>query len=147
MAFENLDVGAGYGFKMTIDGIEVPRLMEVSGLSSEVDVIEIKQNEKDGKFSITKVMGRRKVGEVVITRGLTQDKAITDWLAKVMEGKISDSRKNAAITITDYANAPVKEYSLTNCWVKKVEVGTLKAGGTDVLQEKFTLVYEEMKAK
>lgn len=146
MAFDNFDAGAGYGFKMTIDGIEVPRLMEVSGLKSEVDVIEIKQNSaKDGKFSITKVMGRRKAGEVTVTRGMTQDKAVNDWLKKVMEGDIAGSRKNASVAITDYKDTPVKEFNLLNCWVKSVEMGTLKAGATDVLTEKFVLVYEEMK--
>src|SRR5262245_58086041 len=118
MPFENMDVGAGYGFKMSIDGIEVPRLMEVSGLKNEVDVIEIKQNTKDGKFSITKVMGRPKAGEVTVTRGLTQDKVVNDWLKQVMGGDISGVRKNASVTITDYANTPVKEFNLNNCWVK-----------------------------
>lgn len=146
MAFQNFDTASGYGFKVKIDGLEVPRVMEVSGLKSEVDVIEIKQNNtSDGQFHITKVMGRRKAGEVTVTRGLTQDKVVNDWLKTVMNGDIGGSRKNASVVVTDYANAPIKEFSLLNCWVKSVEMGTLKAGATDVLTEKFVLVYEELK--
>jgi len=147
MAFENLDAGAGYGFKVTVDGIQIDRVMEVSGLKAEVDVVEIKQNEKDGKFSITKLMGRRKAGEVTVTRGFTQNSSIHDWLTKVMDGDITGLRKNASIAVTDYANRPVKEFNLVNCWVKSIEHGTLKAGATDVLTEKFVLVYEDMKVK
>ena len=144
MAFDEFDAGAGYGFGLKIDGVEVPRLMEVSGLKMSVAAIELKQNTADGKYKITKVMGRQEAREVTITRGLTQDKVVNDWLKTVMQGDIKGARKNANVKITDYKGEPVKEFTLTNVWVKSVEMGTLKAGSTDVLTEKFVLVYEEM---
>ena len=69
-----------------IDGIEVPKVIEVSGLKTEVDKIELKQQTKDGKYVVRQMIGRQKAGEITVTRGLTDSKTITDWLKKVIGG-------------------------------------------------------------
>ena len=90
---DELDSAAANGFRLTIDGIEVPKVIEVSGLTAEVDKIEMKQQTKDGKYIIRNVIGRPKAGQIVVTRGLTDSKAITDWLKQVMEGDLQGVRQ------------------------------------------------------
>ena len=142
-----LDSAAANGFRFVLDGIEVPRVIEVSGLKTEVDTIEIKQQTSDGKFLARRMPGRQKVGTVTVTRGLTDSKTITDWLKQVMEGDVAGARKTAAVEITDYAGSTIKTLEFKNVWVQKVEVSTLKAGATESATEKFTLCFDESTVK
>jgi phage tail-like protein len=142
-----LDSAAANGFRFVLDGIEVPKVIEVSGLTAEVDKIEMKQQMKDGKYVVRNLIGRPKPGQITVTRGLTDSKSITDWLKQVMEGDVAGARKTAAVEITDYAGATIKTLEFKNVWVQKVEVSTLKAGATESATEKFTLCFDESTVK
>ncbi|MDQ0821181.1 phage tail-like protein [Arthrobacter sp. V4I6] len=143
MALGDFDNSSANGFTVTIDGIEVPRVIEVSGLKSEVDKIELKQQTKDGKYVVRQLIGRPKAGELTVTRGLTQSKTITDWLKTVMEGDVAGARKTAAVALLDYKGDTLKTYNFVNCWVKSVELNALKAGATEQATEKFVICYDE----
>lgn len=143
MALADFDNSPAHAFAVTIDGIELPRVIEVSGLKSEVDMIELKQQTKDGKYIVRQIMGRRKPGKVTITRGITANNAVSEWLEKVMEGDVSGARKTAAIALLDYKGETLKTYNFTNCWVQSVELNSLKAGSTEQATEKFVLCYDE----
>jgi phage tail-like protein len=146
MALEAMDIAAGYHFTVKIDGVQVPEIIEVSGIKLEVDKLEYKQQTMDGKYVVRQVMGRQKAGEFTVTRGLTDSKTITDWLDNVFKGMLGPSRKTAEVTVMDYAGAPIKSYSFSNCWVKSVEISSLKAGSTEPATEKFVVCYDEVKA-
>src|SRR4051812_21258915 len=139
-----LDSSSANGFIVTVDGIQIPKVNEVSGLKSEVDKIELKQQTSDGKYVVRQLSGRQKAGELTITRGLTDSKTITDWLKQVVEGDVAGSRKTASVALLDYAGAPIKTYNFANCWVKSVEVNALKAGAAEQATEKFVICYDEV---
>jgi phage tail-like protein len=143
MALGDFDNSPANAFTVTIDGIEVPRVIEVSGLKSEVDKIELKQQTKDGKYVVRQLIGRPKPGELSITRGLTESKTVTDWLKTVMEGDVAGARKTAAVALLDYKGDTLKTYNFVNCWVRSVEVNSLKAGAAEQATEKFTVCYDE----
>ena len=143
MALEDFDNAPAYGFACKIDGIELPRVIEVSGIKTEVDVIELKQQTQDGKYVVRTVMGREKPGTLNITRGLTESTTITDWLKVVMQGDVTSARKTAAVELLDYKGETIKTYNFTNVWVSSVELNTLKAGATEQTTEKITLKYDE----
>jgi phage tail-like protein len=145
VALDKFDTGVGYSFGLTIDGIQVPEVTEIAGLKLEVDKIEVKENTSDGKYVIKNLPGRVKAGEVTITRGLTDSTTISDWLKKVVDGDVKGARKSASVTILDFQGTPLKRFDMANVWVKSVEAGTLKAGDTSMLTEKFVLTYEEIK--
>jgi phage tail-like protein len=139
-----LDSAPANGFTVTVDGIQIPKVNEVSGLKAEVDKIELKQQTSDGKYVVRQLIGRPKAGELTITRGLTDSKTITDWLKQVAQGDVAGSRKTASVALLDYAGAPIKTYSFTNCWVKSIEVNALKAGAAEQATEKFVICYDEV---
>lgn len=138
-----LDSSAANGFRVKFDGVQVPKVMEVSGLKNEVDKIEMKQQTADGKYVVRQLIGRPKAGEITVTRGLTDSKTITDWLKTVMQGDVSGSRKTAAVELLDYKGETIKTYNFTNCWVRSVEVGSLKAGAAEQATEKFVVCFDE----
>ncbi|WP_435768424.1 phage tail protein [Nocardioides sp. SYSU DS0651] len=139
-----LDSSPAYSFKVTIDGIQVPKVNQVSGLKQEVDKIELKQQTSDGKYVVRQLVGRPKPGEFTVTRGLTDSKTVTDWLSTVSKGDVAGSRKTASVVLLDYAGAPIKTYNFTNCWVRSVEVNELKAGASEQATEKFTVCFDEV---
>ncbi|GAA2724053.1 phage tail protein [Cellulomonas aerilata] len=143
MALDTYDSSAANGFIVTIDGIQIPKVTEVSGLNSEVDKIELKQQTSDGKYVVRQLIGKPKAGEFTVTRGLTESKTVTDWLKKVTEGDVAGSRKTASVALLDYQGGTIKTYNFVNCWVRKVEVNALKAGAAEQATEKFTVCYDE----
>jgi phage tail-like protein len=142
MALPELDTSVGHSFGLEFDGIVITAIQEVTGLKKEQDVIELKQNTPDGKFMIKKLPGRPKAGEVTLTRGLTADTSFEDWVNASQFGQMSTARKGGAIIVFDYEGNPIKRYTLTNAWPKSLEIGSLKAGDTNVLTEKLTITYE-----
>lgn len=139
-----LDSSPANGFIVTVDGIQIPKVNEVSGLKAEVDKIELKQQTSDGKYVVRQLIGRPKAGEFTVTRGLTDSKTITDWLKTVTQGDVAGARKTASVQLLDFAGAPIKTYNFVNCWVKQVEVNALKAGAAEQATEKFTICYDEV---
>jgi phage tail-like protein len=143
MPLDTFDSSAANGFIVTIDGIQIPKVTEVSGLKNEVDKIELKQQTSDGKYVVRQLIGRPKPGEFTVTRGLTESKTVTDWLKKVMEGDVTGSRKTASVALLDYQGSTIKTYNFVNCWVRSVEINSLKAGAAEQATEKFTVCYDE----
>ena len=138
-----LDSTAAHGFRFSIDGREVPKVIEISGLKSEVDVIETKQQTKDGKFVIRHLIGRPKPGNITVTRGLTEDASVADWLKQVMKGDADGVRKTATVEVVDNTGQTIRTLEFKNAWVQSVEISTLKAGATELATERFTLCFDE----
>lgn len=142
MPFADFDVSVGHSFGLDFDGVMIKAIQEVSGLKIEQDVIEMKENTPDGQYIIKKLPGRQKAGEVTLTRGLTDDNSFETWIESSAFGQMADARKNGSIIVFDYEGNPIKRYTLTNAWPKSLEIGSLKAGDTNVLTEKLVVVYE-----
>ncbi len=141
---DQFDLATAYAFSLTIDGVQIPHIMEISGLKIEVDKVAYQQQAQDGKFITRQMMGRQKAGEFKVKRGLTDSKTVTDWLKMVYEGKLSTARKTAEVAIYTSDNQLLKRMNFRNVWVKDVELGgTLKAGSTEPLSESFTVCWDE----
>ncbi len=143
MAMDPFDSAPANGFTVKIDGIEIPKVIEVGGIKMEADKIELKQQTSDGKYVVRQLIGRPKSGELTITRGLTDSKTISDWLKVVMEGDVPNARKTASVQLLDYHGETIKTYNFTNCWVRSVELNSLKAGAAEQATEKFVICYDE----
>lgn len=139
---DTFDTAVAYSFGVKIDGLEVPHVMEVSGLKGEVDKIEVKEQLADGKYKVALIPGRHKAGEITVKRGLTDNKSVSDWLNTVMTGDIAGARKTVAVEVKNYQNETVKTYEFQECWVKSVEWSSMKAGGTEPVTESFVIAYE-----
>jgi phage tail-like protein len=147
VALPDLDTSVGHSFGLEFDGVQIKQINEVSGLKIEQDVIELKQNSNDGKYMVKKLPGRPKAGEVTLTRGLTADTSFEKWVKDANFGKMTNARKGGAIVVYDYEGSPIKRYKLTNAWPKSLEIGSLKAGDTNVLTEKLVLTYEQIEVE
>ena len=143
MALAQFENAPAHSFSVTIDGVQMPLVLEVSGVKMEVDKIESKQQVADGTFITRQIPGRPKAGEFTITRGLTDSKVVLEWLQTVMQGNMPTSRKTTAVNILDHQGEVIRSFTFTNCWVRSVEIGSLRAGGTDQVTEKATICFDE----
>lgn len=138
------DTFIAHSFSVELGSYKVESLQEVSGLTLEVDSIEVKQVTAKGELIIRKLPGARKGGEVTITRGLDKSEDFTKWLKEsMMKGNVGTARQNVSIVVNDTEGKAGRRYNLKNAWVNKWEGPGLKAGESGAATEKVTLVYED----
>ncbi|HUG48092.1 MAG TPA: phage tail protein [Candidatus Limnocylindria bacterium] len=138
------DALSSYTFGVEIQGVEIAQFMEVSGLASEIDVIELKENTPDGKLIIHKAPGAAKPPTLTLKRAKSSSKDLWDWHQNMLQGKISDARKDGSIILKSYDGTEVARYNFTNAWVSKLDVSALKAGSNEVLTESASIVCESL---
>lgn len=141
------DSGVGYSFGLEVDGVQIQKITEISGLKVEQDVIELKQNGPDGRYTIKKLPGRPKAGELTVTRPLSEDGSFKTWIKDSRLGQMGAVRKGGAVIIYDYENNPIQRYVFANAWPKSLEMSSLKAGDTSVLTEKLVITFETLEAE
>src|SRR6476659_8333375 len=137
MPLPDLDSSVGCTCGLEVDGVVIKQIQEVSGLKMEQDVIELKQNTPDGKYVIKKLPGRKKAGEVTLTRGLTADNSFEKWVESSQFGKMGEARKNGAVIVFDYESNPIKRYNMTNAWRKSLEIGSMMVLNESATTEKL----------
>jgi phage tail-like protein len=142
MALDSGDVVAGYSFCIEVDGLTMAAFKEVSGITSEIQVIEHRENTKGGKPIMKKLPGMKKAGDINLKRGRTDDKALWDWHKKVQDGDIKGARKNGSVVLYDYAHGELSRWNFVAGWPSKVSLGSLQAQGNDVLVEECVIVHE-----
>lgn len=138
------DALAGYHFSIEIDGVAIAQFQEVSGITSEIDVIELKENTKDGKYILHKLPGNRKPPTITLKRAKNSSTDLWDWHQKMYQGKVGDARKNGSVVMQGFDNSEVSRWNFINAWPSKISTSALKAGSNEVLMEEVTIVCEEL---
>jgi phage tail-like protein len=138
------DAIASYHFAVEIDGIELAQFSELSGITSEIDVIELKENARDGKPIVKKLPGAHKPPTITLKRAKNSSMALWNWHYDMYQGNVSAARKTGSVVLYDYSYGEVARYNFTNGWVSKVTMGAAKAGSNEVLMEEVSIVCEEL---
>jgi phage tail-like protein len=138
------DALASYHYSIEIDGVMVAQFQEVSGLTSEIDVIDLKENTKDGKYIIHKLPGNRKPPSITLKRAKSSSTDIWQWHQQIFQGNVANARKNGSVVLYSYDHTEVGRYNFINAWPSKVSMSTLKSSGNEILMEEVTIVCEEL---
>src|SRR6267154_2807719 len=121
------DALSTHTFGVQLGGILVESVQEVSGLSVEQEVVEVKQVTNSGEQIIRKQPGARQAGEVTIIRGLDKSSAFTDWIKQTLNnGAVNTARQNLTIEIMDSTKETVRRIQLMQGWASKWEGPSLK---------------------
>src|SRR3954469_23977279 len=132
-------------FGVQLGGYRVESIQEISGMTVEEDVVEVKQVSDTGKQIIRKQTGARQAGEVTITRGLDKSSEFTKWIKETLnKGAVQSARQNLTIEIMDSEMNTVRRIQLMQGWVSKWEGPPLKAGESSPATESVTIVFEEI---
>ena len=131
----------GDGLVVTVNGVELPDVFEVSGLlRSDVsgpDPIELKQQTDDGKYVVRQLKGRAKTGQFTVTRGIDRAVPIDDWFREALGRDVASHPFEVVVVTRDQAGTPRETFAYGKCHVRSIE--------TDVTAstESVAFAYEE----
>ena len=129
----------GSQFALELDGVELARFTGCSGLVITTEVVEY-QDVSSGSPIIRKRPGRTKYEDIVLKRGLSPSKTLTDWHQKVIDGAVE--RANGSIVIYDAADAEVDRWNFERGWPSKWSASDMSADADDVMIEELTISHE-----
>ncbi len=78
-------------FRIEIEGVDVARFMQCSGLEARVDVVEFANGDD---LRRRKRPGRPAVANLVLRRGVTASTALWDWFKQTYDGAVTRYRYN-----------------------------------------------------
>ena len=132
-------------FGIQLGGYLVESVQEISGLTVEEEVVEVRQVTSEGKQIIRKQPGARQAGEITITRGLDKSSEFTNWIKETLnKGAVDAARQNITLEIKDSEGNTVRRIQLMQGWASKWEGPSLKAGESTAATETVTIVFEEI---
>ncbi|MFI0717851.1 MULTISPECIES: phage tail protein [unclassified Streptomyces] len=132
-------------FGVQLGGYLVESVQEISGLTVEEEVVEVRQVSSDGKQIIRKQPGARLAGEITITRGIDKSSEFTKWIKETLnKGAVNTARQNLTIEIKDSEGSTVRRIQLMQGWASKWEGPSLNAGQSSAATESVTIVFEEI---
>ncbi len=134
------DPYAASNFVVQIDGISVAGFSEVSGLSTETDVIEYRNGDED--ITVRKLPGLRKFTNISLKRGMTKSMDLWKWRQTVMQGKTE--RKSGTIILQDEARKQALKWEFKAGWPSKWEGPSLNAKNNEVSIETMEITCEDI---
>lgn len=103
-------------FLVEVDGVEIGRFMEITGLQVDVDVEEVKEGGENS--FVLKLPGRMRWPNLVLKRGITKGDSLLTWLNKSSGEQFANNgnkltRTTAAITLLSPENGGTRLRSWT----------------------------------
>jgi phage tail-like protein len=128
---------------LDIDGVGVvANFTSVSGVSSEIEIVDNPYVNEQGKITIAKLPGKPKTPTVTLKRGLTGAHEIWDWHTTVMQG--TPDRRNGSVILMNTMGEEVLRYNFTNAMVSKISLSEGGATASGVQIEEATLACETL---
>ena len=131
-------------YKIEIDGVSLASFQEVSGVVSEVDVVELKYNDTSGMPVIKKMIGARKPPTITLKRAADASMDLWNWHKAALDGDMGNARRNGSVVQFDFMHGEVARYNFLNAWVSKLTATGLKAGDNTPAIEEVTIVCESI---
>src|SRR5438874_12128463 len=138
----NNDAFAARNFAIEVDGTMITQFTELSGLTSEMEVTELKENRPDGKLIIKKIPNTHKTPTLTLKRAKNVTRELYKWKKAALDGKVKEARKNGSVILYDYQAGEIARWNFINAWPSKLTTGSLKAGSNEVVTEEATIVME-----
>lgn len=125
-------------------GTQLASFKTVSGISLELNVVEVQEAIAGGKTQVTKSVaaGGVKPGKLTCTRGLVLDDSMWKWIQDTIDGNMVKARKNISIVLYDAMGKETKRYNFRNAFPSGWSLGDMDAAGTDALMETLTIEHE-----
>lgn len=132
---------AQFNFLVEIDGLSVAGFSEVSGLTTEQDIIEYR--EGSDTQTVRKIPGLRKYGNITLKRGFTQNRDLWDWRKTTIDG--ITERKSGAIILLDEARNEALRWQFSQGWISKWEGPALNATANEAAIESMEVAVEDLR--
>ena len=144
MANPLADPYQAYPVRVRVSGIENDQFYftKCSPFSLSVGTNEYR-SQKNDPFA-QNMPTQVKYDPVTLSYGVTESRALLDWLTKAAAGTVE--RKNVAIQIMSDDGSSAKElWELVNAWPQQWEGYEVDAASNEMAIAQLTLVYEQLK--
>jgi phage tail-like protein len=131
-------------YKIEIDSVTLATFQEVSGIVSEVDVVELKYNDNLGKFVIKKMIGAPKPPTITLKRAADASMDLWNWHKAAIDGDLANARRNGSVVQFSFDHGEVARYNFFNAWVSKLTATGMKAGDNTPAIEEVTITCEKI---
>jgi phage tail-like protein len=139
-----LDALVAQRFKIEVGGVAIASFQEVSGITSEVEVVELKANDILGKPILKKMIGATKPPTITLKRAADASMELWNWHKAALEGALLGARKDGSIVQLDFAYQEVARYNFYDAWISKFTASGMKAGDNAPSVEEVTIVCERL---
>jgi phage tail-like protein len=131
-----------FNFQVEIDGVGKFGFSEVSGLTTDTNIIEYREGNEvaDGESTTRKLPGLIKYNNIVLKRGFTKDLSAYKWRLLVIQGKTS--RASGSITLLDEGRQAVLRWTFRQGWPSKWEGPALNGKTSEVAIESMEIAHE-----
>ena len=131
-----------FNFMVQISGVAAAGFSEVSGLSTDTNIMEYREgtDNNNGVNTVRKLVGLVKYTNIVCKRGWTQDASLWTWRKSVLDGKTQ--RQSGSIILYDEGRNKVLSWSFHNGWPVKWDGPALNAKTSDVAIETLEIAHE-----
>jgi len=126
-----------FKFRVEIDGINVAGFCEVSGIGSEIEVIEYREGGED---HTRKLPGLIKFTNVTLKRGMTDSRDLYNWHRALLQGTLD--RRTVVIVLLDDERKDVARWRLSDAFPQKYQGPRLNAKTSEVAIETLELCCE-----
>lgn len=140
MASARNDPYGQFNFLIEIDGVTTAGFSEVSGLTSDTNIMEYREGAEALPATVRKLPGLIKFTNIVFKRGYTTDTTLWTWRQTVLEG--TPQRTTGTVTLLDEARNPVLSWQFTQAWPTKLEGPGLNGKTSDVAIETLEIAHE-----
>jgi phage tail-like protein len=141
MTTPRVDPFRNYNFRLEIDNLTVAAFSEVSGLTSDGDVVDYRTGV-DVPQTARKLPGQRKFGPITLKRGVINDSSLWDWYRNIATGNAD--RRNGSVILMNELRQDVLRWHFEAGWPNKIEGPSLKATGNEVAVESVEIVVEDL---
>lgn len=137
-------------FVFEVDGVEIGRFTEVSGLQVDVAVEDI---EEGGQNSfVHKLPGRMTWPNLVLKRGITQTDGLMDWLAKSSGEKFAAegnklTRSTAALTLMSSEGTRLRAWNVDGAFPVRWRGPTFASSSTEWAVEELEITHHGFRAE
>jgi phage tail-like protein len=128
-----------FNFLIEIDGVVKGGFSEVSGLTTDTNIIEYREGN-EGQGTTRKLPGLMKYNNIVLKRGWTKDRSLWNWRKQVIDGKTK--RASGAIVLLDEARQPALRWEFREGWPSKWEGPALNGKTSEVAIEALEIAHE-----
>jgi phage tail-like protein len=131
---------ARYRYEVKIDGVAGQAgFSEVTGFDASIDVIEYREGNMSPPTPI-KLPGIRKYSNITLKWGVTDSKAMYDWMSPSFEKDVK--RATVSIDLKNEEDAVVAGWQIVNAWAAKYTAPEFNATSSEVAIEQLELAHE-----
>ena len=137
-------------FIFEVDGVEIGRFTEVSGLKVEIDVEEFEEGGESG--FVHKLPGRLKWPNLVLKRGVTNDDNLLHWLQKsvgdgMVKRKGKAERTTAALTLVGANAKRLRTWTFEDALPVSWTGPSFAATSDDMAEEELEIAHHGFRSK